>query len=448
MSERGDGIELLIDAVIDGQCDPAGLRQFEELVRDDPCAREMYLDQIRIHALLEWHHGRVVPSIDCAERHPSRWWGNGRLRWGLAAVAMIAVSLTTALAWLWHRDRAQSEIATLVEAREVVWGASETPIAVNERLSPRAIRWSSGTLGLEFDSGASITLVGPGDLDIVSDKRLRAVRGRITARVGGEAKGFSVETPSTRVVDQGTEFGVEVDAVGRTGVVVFQGLVDLTRPEYASGPAAVRLTQGEALRVDRTGGLSRIVAVDRQSDGAWSTEPSLDRNIVIRSVHDNVRGLASSKYYQIVHRGLYDDAQAYVDRPHEWNGLDASGLPEFLLGADYIMPFNDDKWTKDLEITVDMEQAATLFVFMDDREKTPSWLAGQFTDTRVKIGLDEGSWPDPSKFSVARGPGRSINQRFSVWKRDVEGDESITLGGLTGEFNNRSMYGVAAVARP
>ena len=59
-------------------------------------------------------------------------------------------------------------------------------------------------------------------------------------------KGFAIETPSTLVVDQGTEFGVEVDASGKTGVVVFEGLVDLSRPESAETPAEVkRLVQGE-----------------------------------------------------------------------------------------------------------------------------------------------------------------------------------------------------------
>ena len=48
---------------------------------------------------------------------------------------------------------------------------------------------------------------------------------------------------------------------------------------------------------------------------------------MIRSVHDNIRGLDSSKYYQIVRRGLDDDAPAYVDRTHQWNGLDRGGSP-------------------------------------------------------------------------------------------------------------------------
>jgi hypothetical protein len=454
MGAQGDEIESLFDAVVDGRCDEAGLRRFEELVRDDPKAREAYLEQMRMHALLEWRFGRAGAPDDGVnvgvDRGRGRWWGPGWPRWALAALVLVAVGLVIQASRSGRLGRGGGAVATLVEARDVVWDGGQPPIAVNARLGPREIRCRSGTLRLAFDSGASVTLEGPADLQIVSGMRLRARRGRITARVRGELKGFSVETPSTLVVDQGTEFGVEVDDSGRTGVVVFEGLVDLARAEAADGPAPIkRLVQGEAMRVDRAGALSRIVSVERRAGGdVWSTGPSADREAVIRSVRDNIRGLDSAKYYQIVPRGLADDATAYVDRPHQWNGLDEHGLPEFLRGADYVMPFNDDKWLSDLEITVELARAATLYVFLDVREQPPEWLTGRFLDTGVKIGLDEGSWPDPTLYFVDTGSGRSIDHVFTVWSRDVGPNESITLGALSGGKNNRAMYGIAAVARP
>ena len=57
---------------------------------------------------------------------------------------------------------------------------------------------------------------------------------------------------------------------------------------------------------------------------------------LIGSVSDNIRDPSENMYYQIVRAGLYDDSRVYVDRIHEWNGIDASGIPEILRGADYV----------------------------------------------------------------------------------------------------------------
>jgi hypothetical protein len=329
-----------------------------------------------------------------------------------------------------------------------VWADGQAPIDRNARIGPGELHCNSGMLKLAFDSGALVTLEGPVNLNVLSGMRIRALRGRITARVDDRSKGFAIETPSTLVVDLGTKFGVEVDESGRTGVVVFEGQVDLSRPDASDSARPIkRLSQGEAMRVGRTGRLSRIVAVERRpGDDEWTTRPSSDQAAVIRLVHDNIRGLASSKYYQIVHRGLYDDVPAYVDRPHEWNGVDIGGMPEFLRGADYVMPFNDDKRMTDLQITVEMGCAAALYVFFDDQAAVPAWLDHGFVDTGFNIGQDEGPIIRNGYKSTERGSGASIDAKFSVWKREVEKGESVRLGAVKGSAV--SMYGIAAVARP
>ncbi len=251
------------------------------------------------------------------------------------------------------------------------------------------------------------------------------------------------------MVDLGTEFGLEIDT-GRTGVVVFQGAIDLsydTARDATQARGQTRLTQGEALRIGPRGDMSRIVSVERRpADGRWSTGEATGDDAVIQGVGDNIRGLGSTKYYQIVPHGLDEDARAFVDRPHEWNGLDAGGLPEPLRGADYIMPFNDDKRSRDIRVEVSVARAATLYVLFDDRAEVPAWLAGQFTDTGLDVGLDEG--PSPEKdLAVDAGPGRSIDTVFSVWGRDLDGPATVTLGAMVDKGPGKAMYGIAAVAR-
>ncbi len=376
-----------------------------------------------------------------------------RRRWylGLATATIAALGLFV-VGWRAARRWQAGDIVTIVESRDVVWGISQAPIAVGSRVGPCDVRCSSGTLKLRFDSGVDVTLEGRAEVRILSAMRILAIRGRLIAHVEGRAKGFAIETPNTLVVDQGTEFGVEVDASGQTDVVVFQGLVDLAHSEPSERPLPIkRLSQGEGMHVDNAGMLSRIISVERRpGNDDWATGLSSDHDAVIRSVRDNIRGLGSSKYYQIVRRGLVDDAPAYVDRIHQWNGLDRGGIPSFLRDADYIMTFNEDKWMKNLSVTVELAKAATLYVFYDTRLATPRWLPDRFIKTDDSIGLDEGRWPGGLPRSLGRGPGESIDTVFSVWKCDLGPDETIELGNDGAIENGRgnAMYGIAAVPRP
>ena len=473
MSAQGDRLETLIDAVIDGTCNEEGLRRLESLMRD-PQARSDYVDQMGMHALLQWHHGQIgagprfEPGPGSSVPVPIR---RGTLLRSVAAVALVALGAMALSSRAVRRGggmigpRADAPIgakadenikvpaaravAALVEARDVAWGEGQTPLPLNGRIFPGSLRLGSGRVKLAFDSGALVTLEGPAEVRILSEMRIQVARGRAMARAEGTAKGFTIETPNTLVVDQGTEFGVEIDRSGRTGVVVFEGRVDLARPgSDGASPSIQRLEQGEAMRVGRSGKLSRIVAVERrQGDSSWSTGTSADREAVIRSVRDNIRGLDSTKYYRIVHRGLDDDAPAYVDRNHQWNGLTPDGLPAELKGADYIMPFNEDKWMKQLQVTVEMARPATLFVIFDNREEIPPWLSEHFTDTGYDIGLDEVSKAG-GPLLAGRGPGESIDNQFSVWKREVERNELVVLGALRKEDEAKAMYGIAAQPRP
>jgi hypothetical protein len=278
------------------------------------------------------------------------------------------------------------------------------------------------------------------------------LRGRVTTLVEKRGRGFSIETPGAKVKDLGTQFGLSISDEGETEVVVFQGMVDVSYDSKAiKGDAGYRrMEQGDALVLKKSGELQRMVSVQRNSfmesgarEGRRMVEP------VIADVQDNIRTAQSAKSYQIVHGGLEDDAPAFVDRNHQWNGLDTSGLPAFLAGADYIMPFNDDKFVRGLELKVRVLRPATLYVFLDNNMAVPDWLWKDFTDTGVDIGLDCAKTEWHKDHSLGVGPGVSIDFEFSVWKREIREPGTITLGGLEPpklRSQGFNMYGIAAVA--
>jgi len=112
-----------------------------------------------------------------------------------------------------------------------------------------------------------------------------------------------------------------------------------------------------------------------------------------------------------------------------------------LIGAEYIMPFNSDKFAEDLEVTVTLERPAIVYVLFDDRGRPPKWLKQSFVDTGLDVGLDEGPYPGTAH-ALAQGPGQSIDYRFSVWKREVKESGAVVLGPRGGISRGRAMYGI------
>jgi hypothetical protein len=164
------------------------------------------------------------------------------------------------------------------------------------------------------------------------------------------------------------------------------------------------------------------------------------------AVTDNRDDSESNRYYEIVPGGLEEDALARVDRTHQWNGVTPEGMPAYLIHADYVRTFAEDRTRRDREIKVELGRPADLYVFFDKRIAPPAWLTQDFKDTGDMIGMDVDRWGKNRKRVVGVGPGVSINARFSVWKRTVNEPGSITLGPPYGtRKNSGGMYGIAAV---
>src|SRR5262249_20890693 len=93
----------------------------------------------------------------------------------------------------------------------------------------RTLHLASGLVEITFDVGVRVILQGPATFGIESAKRARLTMGKLTAEIlRPSARGFEILTPGAVLVDQGTEFGVEVAPGGGSRVHVFKGEVDVT----------------------------------------------------------------------------------------------------------------------------------------------------------------------------------------------------------------------------
>lgn len=117
-----------------------------------------------------------------------------------------------------------------------------------------------GLVEIVFACGATVILEGPATFDITDGGTGILTRGRLVATLENPTGPFSIHTPSAVVTDRGTQFGVEVDAAGKTEVRVFAGLVELASLAMLGTTAPLQLAAGNAGEVNPAGAVSKIDA--------------------------------------------------------------------------------------------------------------------------------------------------------------------------------------------
>jgi hypothetical protein len=94
---------------------------------------------------------------------------------------------------------------------------------------------------------------------------IRIENGRVAAHVPKRASGFRVETASATVVDLGTDFAVEAVSGKKSEVHVFDGEVRINlHGSKATSASPLRLTSGEATRIDFLTGMPSGIDLDDQ----------------------------------------------------------------------------------------------------------------------------------------------------------------------------------------
>lgn len=180
-----------------------------------------------------------------------KWWA-----WGAAVVVLAALLLRVD----WPRSEFGSGPAAIRvfvergaaqvthEITKCTWKQPLIP-RLGEPLYPGRYSLSNGTALLLFHRGAEMLLEGPSELEIVNENTSILHQGRAVAVVPETAVGFRLDTPSSMIIDLGTEFGVEVAASGSTTLQVYKGEV-IARLKDDGGPTDPRLVnEGEALQL-------------------------------------------------------------------------------------------------------------------------------------------------------------------------------------------------------
>jgi hypothetical protein len=89
-----------------------------------------------------------------------------------------------------------------------------------------------GYAEITLNNGVGLLLEAPVQLNINSIEHVTLAEGSLVAKVPNGAEGFRVDTPSSQIVDLGTEFGVSVDKKGKSQVHVLTGEVKVRASEH------------------------------------------------------------------------------------------------------------------------------------------------------------------------------------------------------------------------
>jgi len=283
-----DELHTLIAALIDGSITESEQARLGSVLERHADARKVYLDYCDIHAdlaLEAGHVGDVAWPIDVrGDRAVVGRVTPSPMRWGLWGTVAALLAVIAAM-WVSMQNQPIDRpafVATIVETQGATW-TTNTPVVedavalgVGRRVATGTIRVDDGKTRFDMLSGASLTLIGPAEVELVDAKAVRLVRGDISVDVPESAIGFRVVTPTADVVDLGTEFGISVDDSGTTEVHVFDGIV---AARSLDGSAVVPIVGREAGRVDTQRGDFVSVAFDAKRFGRDSNATGATRKI-------------------------------------------------------------------------------------------------------------------------------------------------------------------------
>ena len=231
----------LINGLMDGWIDDAEQKELQEYLKQSASARELYRQQMELHARLHLDHsGGLVPEL--MRRQPIKRQVL-RFPWGQLAAAMAA-SILIALLLFWPKsETGKHEFAHIESTSGARWESTQLPTAAGSQLGPGTLHLIEGLATVVFDSGAKVTIEAPSELVLIDKMHCRLIEGLVIADVPESAIGFKISTPSVDVIDHGTRFSVIVDAESReTSTKVYQGMVEVQHPLFGQ---SLKIREGE-----------------------------------------------------------------------------------------------------------------------------------------------------------------------------------------------------------
>ncbi|MEM1224726.1 MAG: LamG-like jellyroll fold domain-containing protein [Planctomycetota bacterium] len=282
-------LRQLSSAHLDGRISDADFAELQQLLQQSASARIEYAEQARMDAELRSASVGSKLQSHQVSGSQSKWTQPLRVLQTLAVTAAVAVLVFRFWDVVGQRVASDKEVSRVVAqpAAEPVRSvavisaaadavgrlARQRPLERGVAIEPGRLILDSGLVQLDFFGGATVTLSGPADFEIVNSTLAMLHRGRLRADVPPAARGFEIRTAKVRLEDLGTSFGVVANDDGLSEVVVFDGEVRAigesgdTVSLYAGD--AARLSEGSASKstLNQNASFPDIDSIIQRTDG-------------------------------------------------------------------------------------------------------------------------------------------------------------------------------------
>ena len=277
----------------EGHISDEELQQFNTLLRTNPNVRCIYIELLIMQSIF---HGRMIPSdqelLGALAEHEKKAEGveieyipipeevhhvvqktEERVANPLVkkAYALAIISSLAAMIILFFKAphvpplSLGLPVGTLSDSIGAQWSQSDyDSLEKGATLvtSDQSMVLSEGFAEFLLNDKTKITIEGPAEIQILTENQFKLNYGRLYAVVAEQSDGLVITTPLAKIVDLGTEFGIDARRRSDTSVYVLKGAAMLITGEQEN-QKSIPIEKGKAKRVRRESGNILDVPFDR-----------------------------------------------------------------------------------------------------------------------------------------------------------------------------------------
>lgn len=205
------------------------------------------------------------------------------------------------------------EIATLTDTINAEWSDKCSFMQKGVRLVSNSdqLMLREGMAEILFDNRTRVVVEAPAEFEILANDRIGMAYGKVYVAVSKEAIGFSVYTSNSKIIDMGTEFGVQADIDGDTKLYVVKGKTLLMAGGETS-QTNIEVNEGAAKKV--SGSDSTVMDIECEHD-KFVRKIDSENNRIWRGENLSLASIAAGHdgFHKVISlKGLNPDNGEYV----------------------------------------------------------------------------------------------------------------------------------------